>query len=77
VRSSAESWNTRPIAARTPTASRTTSRPATIALPPLGAINVESMWMVELLPEPFGPSKPKNSPFAMSKSRPSTASTLP
>ena len=33
-----------------------------MALPPLGRIRVDSMWMVVVLPEPFGPSRPKNWP---------------
>src|ERR1700736_5379323 len=57
--------------------SRTTSWPATEALPEEGLASVHSMLIVVVLPAPLGPRKPNTSPAATSKSTPRTASTSP
>jgi hypothetical protein len=59
---------------RTSSRSRTTSWPATRALPPVGRTSVQSMLMVVVLPAPLGPRKPNTSPPATSKLTPRTAS---
>jgi hypothetical protein len=53
--SSAASWSATPIARRTSEASRTTSCPATVALPPVGRSSVVSMRTLVVFPAPFGP----------------------
>ena len=55
----------------------TTSRPCRRAEPDVGPTVVVSMPTVVDLPAPFGPSSPKTSPVATSKSMPLTASTPP
>src|SRR5215211_2193867 len=62
---------------RTSSRSRTTSWPATVAVPPVGVARVQSMLMVVVLPAPLGPRKPNTSPAATSKVTPRTASTWP
>ena len=49
---------------RTASGSRATSYPATCARPEVGFSRPQSMRMVVDLPAPFGPRKPKTSPFA-------------
>src|SRR6266536_1327173 len=60
---------------RTSACCETTSKPATLARPPLGASSVHSTEMVVDLPAPLGPRKPKVSPGATEKLTPRTAST--
>src|SRR3954467_34536 len=60
---------------RTSLRSRTTSKPATRALPAVGRSRVQRILMVVDLPAPFGPRKPKSSPVATVRSMPRTAST--
>ena len=42
------------------------SKPATITLPAFGISNPSIAERVEVLPAPFGPSRPKISPFSIS-----------
>jgi len=49
----------------------------TRAPPLVGSITPHSMRMVVVLPEPFGPRKPKISPFLTVRSMPSTAAKSP
>ncbi len=56
---------------------RTTSNPATMALPAEGGSRPHSMRMVVVLPEPLGPRKPKMSPRRTSKLTWSTATKEP
>ena len=51
--------------------------PSTRSVPPLSGLMHEIIRMVEVLPAPFGPRKPKDSPLAMVKSTPSTATKSP
>jgi hypothetical protein len=60
---------------RTWSRSLTTSWPATLAVPRVGFISVQSMLIVVDLPAPLGPRNPNTSPVATSKSTPRTAST--
>src|SRR6201996_2387922 len=62
---------------RTSSRAVTTSKPATLASPPLGLVSVQSMLIVVVLPAPLGPRKPKTSPVATSKFTPLTASRSP
>src|SRR5580693_2896831 len=62
---------------RTVSRSRTTSYPATLAVPEVGSARVHRILMVVDFPAPFGPRKPKVSPAATSKSMPLTASISP
>src|ERR1039458_9084736 len=62
---------------RTSSRSRTTSWPATVALPPEGLASVQSMLIVVVFPAPLGPRNPNTSPAATSKSTPRTARTSP
>src|SRR4051794_4996243 len=59
---------------RTSVRSRTTSKPATRALPAVGCSRVQRILMVVDLPAPFGPRKPKSSPVRIARSMPRTAS---
>ena len=65
------------VSARAAIASDATSRPFTCAEPEVGRTVVVNMPTVVDLPAPFGPSSPKTSPVATSKSMPRTASTPP
>src|SRR5579885_2660827 len=58
----------------TPSGSRTTSKPATVAEPPSGLRTPASMRSVVVLPAPSGPTRPKISPAPATKLRRSTAS---
>src|ERR1035437_3476726 len=58
-------------------ASVRTSNPATVPVPPVGAKIPVSMRIVVDLPAPFGPRKPKISPFPTSKLTRFTAMKLP
>src|SRR3954453_3030110 len=61
---------------RTSVRSRTTSKPATRAVPPVGCSRVQRILIVVDLPAPFGPRNPNNSPVRTARSMPRTASTL-
>ena len=52
-----------PIERRTPSARLTTSKPLMSAVPEVGGSSVVSMRISVDLPAPFGPSRPKISPF--------------
>ena len=56
--SSAASCSAAPITPRTFGPSRTTSKPATVAVPDVGGRSVVSISTVVDLPAPFGPRKP-------------------
>src|SRR3954451_20623568 len=60
---------------RTSVRSRTTSKPATRAVPPVGCSRVQRILMVVDLPAPFGPRKANSSPVRTARSMPRTAST--
>src|SRR5271156_4567423 len=53
------------------------SIPSTLSVPPLSGLMHEIIRMVDVLPAPFGPRKPNDSPLAMLKSTPSTATKSP
>ena len=84
ISSSRPSWRcpaplpcpTKPIARRTSRWALTTSWPATLAEPEVGAIRVVSMRRVVDFPAPLGPRKATSSPCPISRSRPCTASTV-
>jgi hypothetical protein len=52
-------------------------RPSTDSSPPLGGDEQEIIFMVVVLPAPFGPRKPKHSSDRTLKSMPRTASKPP
>ena len=52
-----------------------TSKPNTRAVPLLGSSSVVRILMSVVLPAPFGPSSPMNSPGPTSRSIPSSATT--
>ena len=62
-----------PIRRRTWSASLTTSNPLTAAVPEVGMRSVVSILVVVVLPAPFGPRSPNNSPSWISKETSSTA----
>src|SRR5216683_8188187 len=66
-----------PIASRTRTGSRATSKPATNPCPEVGTISVVSIRLSVVLPAPLGPSSPNNSPRRTSKLTWSTAVKSP
>src|SRR5580693_3016040 len=76
-RSSESSWGTSPIRERIRGPSLAGSIPNTRRVPPLSGLMHEIIRMVDVLPAPFGPRKPKDSPLAMLKSTPSTATKSP
>src|ERR1700679_1251546 len=53
------------------------SIPSTRSVPSLSGLMQEIIRMVDVLPAPFGPRKPKDSPLAIVKSTPSTATKSP
>src|ERR1700729_809588 len=53
------------------------SIPNTRRVPPLSGLMHEIIRMVDVLPAPFGPRKPNDSPLAMLKSTASTATKSP
>src|SRR5260370_3198273 len=53
------------------------SMPRTLSVPPLNGLMHAIIRMVDVLPAPFGPRKPNDSPLAMLKSTPSTATKSP
>ena len=53
------------------------SIPSTLSVPALSGLIHEIIRMVEVLPAPLGPRKPNDSPLAMLKSTPSTATKSP
>jgi predicted ATPase/DNA-binding SARP family transcriptional activator len=75
--SRAENWPVTPIARRTATASRTVSRPRTLAVPASAACSVVRIWTVVVLPAPLGPSREKTVPTGTWKSMPSRTVCLP
>src|SRR5687768_5923352 len=50
--------------------------PSTSMVPLVGSSSVDSIFMVVVLPAPFGPSRPKISPLSTRRSIPSTARNL-
>src|SRR5713101_3539321 len=66
-----------PIACRTASASARMSCPATRAVPEVGGVSVVNMRMSVVFPAPFGPSKPKISRSATSKTMSLTATRSP
>src|SRR5208282_1902364 len=66
-----------PIFSRTWRGYRATSKPATVARPPLGASSVVSIRTTVVLPAPLGPSSPNTSPRRTSKLTLSTAVKAP
>src|SRR5262249_19888062 len=76
-RATTGSWKTTLLTRRVAIGSRAPSKPARPALPEGGALVVVSIPPLVGLPAPFGPSRPKTSPEATSKSIPLTASTPP
>src|SRR6185437_12665608 len=66
-----------PIASRTRTGSRATSKPATNPWPEVGTISVVSIRLSVVLPAPLGPRRPNNSPRRTSKVTWSTAVNSP
>src|ERR1035437_2791920 len=77
VSSELGSWKTIPIDRRTFPASRTRSKPLTRAAPEVGFRRVVNIIRVVVLPAPFGPSRPKNSPSPTSSVRSFTATKSP
>jgi len=57
--------------------SRVISKPLINALPPEGLASMVSILTVVVFPAPFGPSRPKISPPAISRFRPATALIFP
>src|SRR5271170_8118551 len=66
-----------PIASRTRSGSRATSKPATNPCPEVGTMSVVSIRLRVVLPAPLGPSRPNNSPRRTSKLTWSTAVKSP
>ncbi len=71
--SSDGSWKMMPMERRTSLCRRTRSNPATLAVPALGRMSVQSIRTVVVLPAPFGPRNPNISPELTVKEMPSTA----
>src|SRR5580693_8981113 len=57
--------------------SRVSGYPATVAEPEVGAISVPSVRTVVVFPAPFGPRKPKTSPWPISNERSANATRSP
>src|SRR4051812_43200867 len=74
---SAAVWRLTPMRGLMASASRATSTPRTDTSPPSGSRSPSRISTVVVLPAPFGPSRPKISPLATSKSMPATAWTSP
>src|ERR1700727_788224 len=53
------------------------SIPSTRSVPPLSGLMHEIIRMVDVLPAPFGPRKPNDSPLAILKSTEATATKSP
>src|SRR5215467_1377994 len=66
-----------PMRSRTRSESVRTSRPSTLASPPLSGSKPVSILMTVVFPLPLGPRKPKISPLATSKLTPFTAVNFP
>jgi hypothetical protein len=66
-----------PMFARTCSGWVSTSKPATVARPPVGRRTVLRMRRVVVLPAPFGPRSPKIAPGRHSKLMSETAETQP
>ena len=75
--SSESSWGTRPRRARIWGPLRFGSMPSTVSSPSVAGEMHDTIFIVEVLPAPFGPRKPKLSPARISKSMPSTAVNAP
>src|SRR5215470_9385237 len=65
------------MTARTFAASRTTSRPSTLACPASGSRRVARIRTAVVLPAPLGPSRPSTLPAWTARSMPSSAMTGP
>src|SRR5918994_1643804 len=76
-RSSVSCWGTTPSRARIFGPSAVGSSPRMRSVPPLSGETQPIMRIVELLPAPLGPRKPKASPRLTSRSIPSTATRSP
>ena len=76
-RSTTGSWNRTLLMRRAASGSVATSKPASRALPPVGATVPVSMPIVVDFPAPLGPRRLNTSPGRTSKSTPETASTPP
>src|ERR1700733_10249845 len=57
--------------------SRVSGYPATVAEPEVGAISVPSVRTVVVFPAPFGPRKPRTSPWPISNERSANATRSP
>ena len=75
--STAAYWPVRPMTERTSSAWRTTSSPATEAVPPSGCSRVASTRTVVVLPAPFGPSRPSTVPSSTVRLTPCSARVSP
>ena len=62
---------------RTSSGFATGSRPSSAMVPLVGRSSVVSIWIVVVLPAPFGPRNAKISPAGTSNEMPSTALTSP
>ena len=69
-------WPASPIRSRSRAAARTTSSPATRAVPASGCRSVARTRTAVVLPAPLGPSSPSTVPGAASKSTPASARTV-
>jgi hypothetical protein len=68
---------TTPIRARADLDSSGSLKPSTVIVPRSGIACAVSIFIVVLLPAPFGPSRPTHEPSGTSRSMPSTARTAP
>ena len=75
--SSVSCWGTTPIRALIRGPSSTGSMPSTVSVPSVTGETQPIIRIVEVLPAPFGPRKPNDSPGATSKSIASTAVNSP
>src|SRR5580700_1778136 len=73
----AENWPVTPMAARTESASRPTSWPATLTSPASAGMRVDRMFTAVVLPAPFGPSRAKIVPSWTVRSMPSSTTLSP
>ncbi len=71
------SWAATPMWRRTSLGWRTTSIPATVAVPASGVARVVSTRTAVVLPAPFGPSRPRIVPAGTSKETPARAWVSP
>jgi len=75
--SNTSSCGTTPSARRAARKSAIVSWPITRTLPELGRFRPATIEISEVLPAPFGPSSPKNSPCPISSDTPRSASNEP